>query len=97
MYWKGPVFTRDGFVEKGVDLENCNIINSISGEENGIIIPLFRNCHTHLGDTLARKEIPSNLSLSDLVGPNGWKHKWLEKNDLRDSAILYLHRCYYYD
>jgi len=87
MYWKGPVFTRDGFVEKGVDLENCNIINGISGEENGIIIPLFRNCHTHLGDTLARKEIPSNLSLSDLVGPNGWKHKWLEKNDLRDSAI----------
>ena len=87
MFWKGPVFTRDGFVEKGVDLENCNIINGISGEENGIIIPLFRNCHTHLGDTLARKEIPSNLSLSDLVGPNGWKHKWLEKNDLRDSAI----------
>ena len=87
MFWKGAVFTRDGFVEKGVDLENCNIINGISGEENGIIIPLFRNCHTHLGDTLARKEIPSNLSLSDLVGPNGWKHKWLEKNDLRDSAI----------
>ena len=87
MFWKGPVFTRDGFVEKGVDLENCNIINGISGKENGIIIPLFRNCHTHLGDTLARKEIPSNLSLSDLVGPNGWKHKWLEKNDLRDSAI----------
>lgn len=87
MFWKGPVFTRDGFVEKGVDLENCDIINDINGEENGIIIPLFRNCHTHLGDTLARKEIPNNLSLSELVGPNGWKHKWLQNNDQRASAI----------
>ena len=32
------------------------IANDIDGEESGIIIPLFRNCHTHLGDTLARKE-----------------------------------------
>ena len=88
MFWKGPVFTRDGFIGKGIDLENCSIINDIDGDENGIIIPLFRNCHTHLGDTLARKEIPNNLSLSELVGPNGWKHKWLENNDQRTSAIV---------
>ena len=87
MFWKGPVFTRNGFVGKGIDLENCNIISDIDGDENGIIIPLFRNCHTHLGDTLARKEIPKDLSLSELVGPNGWKHKWLENNDQRTSAI----------
>ena len=87
MFWKGPVFTRNGFVGKGIDLENCNIISDVDGDENGIIIPLFRNCHTHLGDTLARKEIPKDLSLSELVGPNGWKHKWLENNDQRTSAI----------
>jgi|TARA_B110000438_G_scaffold46297_1_gene46477 cytosine/adenosine deaminase-related metal-dependent hydrolase len=88
MFWKGPVFTRDGFVGKGIDLENCSIINDIDGDENGIIIPLFRNCHTHLGDTLARKEIPDNLSLRELVGPNGWKHKWLENNNQKTSAIV---------
>ena len=87
MFWKGPVFTSKGFVEKGIDLENCSIANDIEGEESGIIIPLFRNCHTHLGDTLARKEMPHNLSLSELVGPNGWKHKWLAKNDQRTSAV----------
>jgi len=87
MFWKGPVFTRNGFVGKGIDLENCNIISDVDGDENGIIIPLFRNCHTHLGDTLARNEIPKGLSLSELVGPNGWKHKWLENNDQRTSAI----------
>ena len=87
MFWKGPVFTSEGFVGKGIDLENCSIANDIEGEESGIIIPLFRNCHTHLGDTLARNEVPRNLSLSELVGPNGWKHKWLAKNDQRTSAI----------
>ena len=87
MFWKGPVFTSDGFVGKGIYLENCSIANEIEGEESGIIIPLFRNCHTHLGDTLARKEMPHNLSLSELVGPNGWKHKWLAKNDQRTSAV----------
>ena len=87
MFWKGPVFTSEGFVAKGIDLENCSVANNIEGEENGIIIPLFRNCHTHLGDTLARNEMPRNLSLSELVGPNGWKHKWLAKNDQRTSAI----------
>ena len=87
MFWKGPVFTSEGFVGKGIDLENCSIANDIEGEESGIIIPLFRNCHTHLGDTLARNEMPRNLSLSELVGPNGWKHKWLAKNDQRTSAI----------
>ena len=87
MFWKGPVFTRDGFVEKRIDLENCSTTNNSYDKENGIIIPLFRNCHTHLGDTLARKEMPDNLSLSELVGPNGWKHKWLENNDPRASAI----------
>ena len=49
MFWKGPVFTRDGFKGSGLNLESCDIVDRVDGEENGIIVPLFRNCHTHLG------------------------------------------------
>ena len=81
MFWKGPVFTKDGFAGKGIDLETCSIADTLDGSEDGIIVPLFRNCHTHLGDTLARDEIPEGLTLAELVGPSGWKHKWLADND----------------
>ena len=64
MFWKGPVFTKDGFTEKGIDLETCSIADTLDGSEDGIIIPLFRNCHTHLGDTLARDEVPEGLTLA---------------------------------
>ena len=85
MFWKGPIFTRDGFRELGLNLESCEIIDSVDGEEDGVIVPLFRNCHTHLGDTLARDEVPEGLSVAELVGPSGWKHKWLENNDVEAS------------
>ena len=87
MFWKGPVFTRDGFRNQTIDLENCEVSDGVDGAADGVIIPLLRNCHTHLGDTLARSEIPDNLGLEDLVGPSGWKHKWLEKNHVGDSII----------
>jgi hypothetical protein len=38
-----------------------------------------------LGDTLARDEIPEGLSIAELVGPSGWKHKWLANNDVEAS------------
>ena len=81
MFWKGPVFTKDGFTGKGIDLETCSIADTLDGSEDGVIVPLFRNCHTHLGDTLARDEVPEGLTLAELVGPSGWKHKWLADND----------------
>ena len=52
MFWKGPVFTKNGFREQTINLETCDISEGFE-EEDGIIVPLFRNCHTHLGDTLA--------------------------------------------
>ena len=82
MFWKGPVFTRDGFQGKGLELKGCEIVDKLDGSEDGVIVPLFRNCHTHLGDTLARDAVPEGLSLSELVGPAGWKHKWLANNDV---------------
>ncbi len=85
MFWKGPVFTKDGFTGKGIDLKTCSIVDTLDGGEDGIIVPLFRNCHTHLGDTLARDEVPEGLTLAELVGPSGWKHKWLADNDAEAS------------
>jgi len=85
MFWKGPVFSRDGFKGVGLNLESCEIAESMDGVEDGVIVPLFRNCHTHLGDTLARDEIPEGLSIAELVGPSGWKHKWLANNDVEAS------------
>ena len=87
MFWKGPVFTRNGFRNQTIDLENCEVSDGFDGAADGVVIPLLRNCHTHLGDTLARSEIPDNLSLEQLVGPSGWKHKWLEKNNVENSII----------
>ena len=70
MFWKGPVFTKTGFKGQGINLENCEIIETLNGKEDGVIIPLFRNCHTHLGDSLARKELPKNLNLKDQTKNN---------------------------
>ena len=86
MFWKGPLFTKDGFIDTCIDLETCEF-TSKEKEEDGILVPLFRNCHTHLGDTGARKSLPDNLSLVELVGPDGWKHKWLEQNNIEKSIL----------
>jgi cytosine/adenosine deaminase-related metal-dependent hydrolase len=86
MFWKGPLFTKKGFVDTCIDLETCKFVEN-DKEEDGIIVPLFRNCHTHLGDTDARKSLPNNLSLAELVGPGGWKHKWLEENNIERSIL----------
>tara|TARA_B100001123_G_scaffold436972_1_gene568322 strand:+ start:964 stop:1941 length:978 start_codon:yes stop_codon:yes gene_type:complete len=88
MFWKGPVFTRSGFKGRGLNLENCKIVDGVDGREDGVIVPLFRNCHTHLGDTLARDKIPEGLSLAELVGPSGWKHQWLANNNAGASIRI---------
>ena len=78
MLWAGPLLARGGFVEGWFDPD--------SGDEGegapqgdamkGIILPPFRNCHAHLGDTLARDEAP-DAPLAELVGPGGFKQRWL--------------------
>ena len=64
MFWKGPVFTKGGFRGEGIDLEGCKIVTKLDGNEDGVIVPLFRNCHSHLGDTLARDDVPEGLTLA---------------------------------
>ena len=86
MLWSGPLLTANGFIDGWFDPE--------SGEKGegmppgpateGVILPPFRNCHAHLGDTLARGEAPDK-SLAELVGPNGFKHRWLAGADVTAS------------
>jgi len=56
------------------------------GVRRGLILPTLRNCHTHLGDTLARRELPTRLPLAEAVGPGGWKQRWLATHDARASV-----------
>ena len=86
MLWAGPLFTQSGFISGWFD--------PASGEEGegpphgdaleGLILPPFRNCHAHLGDTLARDEAP-DAPLAELVGPGGFKHRWLEEANVEAS------------
>ena len=94
MFWKGSLFTKEGFINTCIDLESCKFVTN-DKEEDGIIVPLFRNCHTHLGDTGARESLPTGLSLAELVGPNGWKHKWLENNNIENSILQGLKEATY--
>ena len=40
MFWKGPLFTKDGFIDTCIDLETCEFISK-EKEEDGILVPLF--------------------------------------------------------
>ena len=77
--WGGWVFTRDGFVEGWLNplTKELGFGQASEPVKRGVILPTFRNCHTHVGDTLARESVPDDLSLEELVGVDGWKQKWL--------------------
>ena len=77
--WGGWVFTREGFVEGWLNplTKEIGLGQPTEPAKRGVIFPAFRNCHTHLGDTDARDEVPDDLSLEELVGVDGWKQKWL--------------------
>ena len=66
-------------------LETCEFISK-EKEEDRILFLFFATVILILGDTGARKS-PDNLSLVELVGPDGWKHKWLEENNIEKSIL----------
>ena len=86
MLWAGPLLARGGFVEGWFDPESAEEGQGPppGAALEGIILPPFRNCHTHLGDTLARDEVP-DAPLAKLVGPDGFKHRWLAEADIAAS------------
>ncbi len=65
---EGYICIRDGIIaEVGEE--------KVDADFTGIICPRFVNAHTHIGDSAFKD--PPFLSLEDLVGPGGLKHRML--------------------
>lgn len=76
----GEVLVTDGVItdvsEQGHhEIGDLNIVK-------GLIIPGLIDAHTHLGDHLARGDLPHDLG--DVVFPGGIKHRFLEGSDRAD-------------
>ncbi len=85
---KGPILRTDGLA-RGYVVVDDGIVAEVGWDEGvrgpeidqvkeGLIIPGFMNMHTHMGDYLARGDLPS--SLKDAVLPGGRKYNFLESN-----------------
>ena len=85
----GSILTEKGFIEGHVSFEN-GVITSISESilpdplMSGVVVPPFFNAHTHIGDSFVRD--PPKMSIEELVGPGGYKHRMLESAD--EDVIL---------
>jgi len=81
----GPTEQRHGYLIT----EDLRFEESRIDFDEYIFTPTFFNSHTHLGDA-ALKEAPF-MELRELVGPDGYKHEFLQKTDpesLRHFATL---------
>ncbi|MDY6966464.1 MAG: amidohydrolase family protein, partial [Halobacteriota archaeon] len=79
---QGYVAIKDGIISE----IGTGKVESVA---EGIIIPAFVNAHTHIGDSI-EKDVPF-MTLDELVGPGGLKHRILKEtayNDLVDSMRL---------
>ncbi|HKM14157.1 MAG TPA: deaminase [Candidatus Methanomethylophilaceae archaeon] len=92
-YFSGTVITEDGAIEGYVCLEDGIVAEVSEGKcpkeptARGIIIPPMINGHTHCAD--GGLKVPKDVSLNDLVGPDGLKHQFLRKtpNDILAKEI----------
>ncbi|MDY6865284.1 MAG: amidohydrolase family protein [Halobacteriota archaeon] len=73
----GYVLIKDGVIHE-VGHEKIDAVM------NGIIIPAFVNAHTHIGDSVAKDPDTSSMTLDEIVGPGGLKHRILEKTPYND-------------
>ncbi len=85
----GAILTEKGFIEGHIEFENgviTRIDESIVPDPfmTGIVVPPFFNAHTHIGDSFIRN--PPKMSIDELVGPGGYKHRMLESAD--DEQIM---------
>ena len=74
---QGYVVIKDGVIHE-VGEEKTDAI------AQGIIIPAFVNAHTHIGDSVAKDADTGFMTLDELVGPGGLKHRILEKTSYDD-------------
>ncbi len=95
----GNIMLHDEFFVGTVEIEDGKIEKIWKKKENydvkGTVIPTFVNMHTHIGDYYYREEI--NMSLKDVVGPNGLKFKILEDEEKvkegMKNAVEKMERC----
>ncbi len=88
------MITISGLIYKDRRFEEGHIIVSDNGYEikpgimegadhNGIIIPKFINCHTHIGDSAIPR--PPKGTVEEIVGPpDGYKHRMLRQTSEED-------------
>jgi cytosine/adenosine deaminase-related metal-dependent hydrolase len=84
MPWvNGQILTEDGFREGSIGFDEDEILD-ISSQKNsdplaeGIVLPLFVNPHTHIGDSFIKADLKG--SIEEIVAPpDGLKHRLLEQ------------------
>ncbi len=108
--YSGPFLTQEGFIQAQIHIEGGSEESDIWGDEGtgtivdfeegadegtpSVIIPTFYNAHTHSADSVV-KEVPKG-TLSEIVGPGGFKHKALseaDEEDLVNSLRRYIQRA----
>jgi cytosine/adenosine deaminase-related metal-dependent hydrolase len=87
----GLVYVDGGFVEGHVELTEEGVRFFDDPAEGalaeGIIIPRFVNCHTHLGDAFIPR--PEGGSVAEIVGPpDGLKHRMLREISAEEHVAV---------
>jgi len=74
----------EGFVEGWLEHDGARVVRQGEGdppgtaEARGLLVPAPVNGHTHVGDRVARGQVPAGLPLADVVAPpDGFKHRVL--------------------
>jgi cytosine/adenosine deaminase-related metal-dependent hydrolase len=89
MPWiNGQILTEEGFVEGSLEFDDESIID-ISRQKSkdpvgeGVVLPLFVNPHTHIGDSFIKDDL--NGTIEEIVAPpDGLKHRRLEEASNED-------------
>ena len=87
--FQGPRWEEGAFVDGWVGVEEGRIASVGRGDPpscaavRGVLVPSLVNAHTHVGDRVARGQIPEGISLEALVAPpHGLKHRILAATPL---------------
>ncbi len=79
----GQILAEDGFLEGSIDFDGNEILDISSQKRSdplaeGIVLPLFVNPHTHIGDSFIKTDLKG--SIEEIVAPpDGLKHRLLQQ------------------
>lgn len=84
MPWvNGQILTEDGFLEGSLEFDEEGI-RDISKQKSrnpmakGLVLPLFVNAHTHIGDSFIKEDLSGTIE-EIVAPPKGLKHRLLEE------------------